>query len=538
MTYKSIRQAALPVLSVLSVLAGILMRIAWLAAGRIPFNSDEAIVGLMARHILQGERPVFFYGQAYMGSLDAWLIALGFKVFGSNVITMRVVQIILWVLLCASAALLARRLFHSPAAGWWTLLLIGIPPVNQVLYSTVTLGGYNEALIIGLWSLYLAVVIMEESTSPKKYRIVLLGLITGFGLWVFGFSLVFSLPAVVFVCIHLIKQQKTASGISLNALLLLVGGIIGALPWWIYAFANGFGPLLRELTGSAVAVEKTAWLGRMFTHLIGLVVLGLPAAAGFRPPWSALWILLPAIPVVLFLCIVILLAAVRNYRQYAWMKLLLAVPLTLFVLFVFTAFGVDPSGRYFLPISLIFTVLCGGVFAGWSGKWRWMPVACALIFVAYQGIGSMRAVDQSTTGLTTQFAPDTSIQGAEMVKLLEYLEQNGIQTGFSDYWTAYPTAFLSDEKILLVPRLPYHHNLTYTLRDDRYNPYTQKVYASTDRAYISYRNSALDQLLESKFTSEGITWKMDEISGFHVYHDLSRDITPEELGLGAAGVKR
>jgi hypothetical protein len=37
----------------------------------LPFNSDEAIVGLMARHMLQGERPLFFYGQAYLGSLDA-----------------------------------------------------------------------------------------------------------------------------------------------------------------------------------------------------------------------------------------------------------------------------------------------------------------------------------------------------------------------------------------------------------------------------------------------------------------------------------
>jgi hypothetical protein len=37
----------------------------------VPLNSDEAVVGLMARHILDGKRPVFYYGQAYMGSLDA-----------------------------------------------------------------------------------------------------------------------------------------------------------------------------------------------------------------------------------------------------------------------------------------------------------------------------------------------------------------------------------------------------------------------------------------------------------------------------------
>ena len=41
-----------------------------------PFNADEAIVALMARHINQGNIPVFFYGQAYMGSLDAMLVSM------------------------------------------------------------------------------------------------------------------------------------------------------------------------------------------------------------------------------------------------------------------------------------------------------------------------------------------------------------------------------------------------------------------------------------------------------------------------------
>ncbi len=53
--------------------------LAWKAAllvlDCVPFNADEAVVALMARHILQGERPIFFYGQAYMGSLDAYLVA-------------------------------------------------------------------------------------------------------------------------------------------------------------------------------------------------------------------------------------------------------------------------------------------------------------------------------------------------------------------------------------------------------------------------------------------------------------------------------
>ncbi len=39
---------------------------------------DEMMVGLQAEHILRGERPVYYYAQPYMGSLEAYLAALIF----------------------------------------------------------------------------------------------------------------------------------------------------------------------------------------------------------------------------------------------------------------------------------------------------------------------------------------------------------------------------------------------------------------------------------------------------------------------------
>ena len=47
-------------------------------------ESDEAVVGLMAKHISEGrELPVFYYGQPYLGSLEAFLVAGSFKLFGT-----------------------------------------------------------------------------------------------------------------------------------------------------------------------------------------------------------------------------------------------------------------------------------------------------------------------------------------------------------------------------------------------------------------------------------------------------------------------
>ena len=129
----------------------------WIVAvGHVPFNSDEAIVALMARHILAGERPLFFYGQAYLGSLDAVLIAIGFRFFGQSVDVVRLVQGLLYLGTVGSVMLLARLLYsnwrHGVLVGW----LLAVPTINVSLYTTASLGGYGEAMLIGTWSLILA----------------------------------------------------------------------------------------------------------------------------------------------------------------------------------------------------------------------------------------------------------------------------------------------------------------------------------------------------------------------------------------------
>src|SRR5512139_1979664 len=80
------RRPRLSVLAALLVgLAGIGYRLALLLAAAPPTNSDEATMGLAALHIARGEDfPVWFYGQAYMGTLEAYLAAPLFAVAGPS----------------------------------------------------------------------------------------------------------------------------------------------------------------------------------------------------------------------------------------------------------------------------------------------------------------------------------------------------------------------------------------------------------------------------------------------------------------------
>ena len=47
------------------------------------------MVGLQAEHILRGDRPVYYFGQAYMGSLEAYIVAFIFRLTGPAVWAMR-----------------------------------------------------------------------------------------------------------------------------------------------------------------------------------------------------------------------------------------------------------------------------------------------------------------------------------------------------------------------------------------------------------------------------------------------------------------
>src|SRR4029453_14369812 len=49
------------------------------------FDADQAIVGLMAKHLAELRAfPVFLYGQTYMLGVEAWLAAPLFALFGAS----------------------------------------------------------------------------------------------------------------------------------------------------------------------------------------------------------------------------------------------------------------------------------------------------------------------------------------------------------------------------------------------------------------------------------------------------------------------
>ncbi|RLD97939.1 MAG: hypothetical protein DRJ13_11600, partial [Bacteroidetes bacterium] len=209
-----------------------------------PFNADEAIVALMARHINQGNIPVFFYGQAYMGSLDAMLVAIGFRLLGEAVWIIRLVQGILYLGTVFTTMMLAQRLLGSQRAVLYAGLIMAVPTINVTLYSTVSLGGYGEMLLVGNLMLLGGLSIIKQIRACESglnwsiyWGLLLWGIGAGFAFWVIGLTLVYSLPVIIFIVWYLIK--KTSWNVFFPGLILVTGGIIGSSPWWFTSVQAG-----------------------------------------------------------------------------------------------------------------------------------------------------------------------------------------------------------------------------------------------------------------------------------------------------------
>lgn len=509
-------------LIVLIALAG---RALLLLSGAVSFHSDEAIVALMARHILQGARPTFFYGQAYMGSLDAWLVAVGFRVLGESVLSVRIVQSALYLLVVAAGFGAAWRLSGRAGVATAAGLLLAVPTVNVALYSTATLGGYNETLLLGTLLLWLGHAVAHEQAA-SGWRWALLGLLTGLGWWTNGLIVAYALPVALLLLYRFMRPVGAATRrlILPRAGLALAAFVVGSAPWWIFDFSNDHAALATFLTNSQTG--QFAGIGIPYAPPLqrasGWLLLGMPAALGLRFPWSGAYFLLPAGVIVLLVYALAVIVLLRcNTLRPDGRLLALGLPLLFSLIFIASSFGADPTGRYFVVLALPFAIILGALTAlevsGWRRFLPWLAVA---LVIAYQGAGQLIAAARAP-GFTTQFDPFSHIPNTHDAELIQFLEANDLLTGYSSYWVSFRLAFLSQERIRLSAALPYKANLSYNAADNRYKPYVLAAQQAERVAFITTRLPALDEWLVAHFAAQRLRYRQHDLGPFRIYFDFN-----------------
>lgn len=504
----------------------LILRLLLLVGNVFPFDSDEAIIGLMARHILLGEQPVFFYGQSYMGSLDAWLVAALFALFGPSVLLIRIVQVLLFLVHVSLTFVLAERWSGSRRVAVLGALLMAIPPVLITLYTTVSLGGYGEVLILGDLVLLLGWKLAEDRAAHLGWWVGL-GLVTGLGFWVLGLTIVYAIP----VALLLVWRYRIRGWRAYVAGLL--GFVLGSGVWWLYNFNHSWSGL-RALFDPVAEQSALAPVLPFGARVLGLLLIGLPGLLGIRLPWLPGGLPVYVVPGIVAVYGVLAWFAIQQARRRRWggaYRLLWGVVLCLLGLLILSRFGSDPTGRYLLPL---YTPLCIFGAAGLDAlgkRWRWAPFAGLAVVIVMHLAGTVYAAT-GPQGLTAQFDPRLQYGNAHDEELIAFLEENRGTRGYTHYWIAFKVAFLSDEKVILDTALPYKSSLQVVGPVGRIPAYDDEVARADSVVYVTGNQPELDELLRERFYEHDITYREREIGPYRVFYDLSEAITPIALGMG------
>lgn len=318
-------------------------------------NPDYAVVVQMARHIAAGtDFPVFFYGQAYMGSLEPSVSALLVFLFGPSPFIICLGTALVSFLLLLVIFRTALKISGCLAACVATSLCI-MGPMGYFHYMCSPRGGY--ALCLLLTTLLLQMGCFVGVAKPENWKQELkaylaLGFVAGLGFW--NFWLV--IPAIATVGIILLLRLRFRLFRWCVWVPGLTGFLLGSLPWWIWNVRHSWASLeSSSVAGNMrlyVEMAKTMFNDRIPT-LIGFSVVKSPAVQT---------LVFAFIIFLGFLPFLFILTKKRRSEASPVQRLsaVVFVYLALFTLaFATSNFASIRSPRYMLPLVPVFAIWAG-----------------------------------------------------------------------------------------------------------------------------------------------------------------------------------
>jgi hypothetical protein len=231
----------------------VLRALAYLLFEQLGFDSDQAVYGLMAKHLSEGRAfPLFFYGQTYMLGVVAWVAVPFFWIGGATVAALRV-SLLAWNV--AFAVLLIVGLHRDAGLRYSVavvpaLFFVAAPPsvANQLIQARGVIEPF--VYIAVLWFL--------------RRRPLWFGAVLAIGFRSREFTM-YAVPALF--AIDLMSGALTRSRIRewlLAAVMFLVvsESISALMPFADLAGPGTRGDLLRGFSGSAVGNLVDRFNGR------------------------------------------------------------------------------------------------------------------------------------------------------------------------------------------------------------------------------------------------------------------------------------
>ena len=536
------------------------LRLVLIAMGWPPTDSDEGTMGIMARHIAyRGEHPYVFYGQNYMGTIEAHIGAVFFHLFGPSLFSLRL-SVILFVTLFLISTYLLARLLYSQKVALVTLAVLSLGSIYTMTRETLATGGSTQTMLFGslafLFASWLSFT-YRRGASPRTKLIRFVGyscwgLVLGLGFWSDMIVLPFFACAVLLMVIFCWRDL-------LWAWIGVVGGfVIGAYPILRYSLnaASNGGSVLNTLFGlfKGSTVQSPHGLSQILHAVKGTVLISVPTATGYpfcpvmeqsflsdntvQTPvctlghtlWGVGYIALLVLSVLLTLAVLWNLWRHRHETMQAvdtrqtLVRSVSQLLLSGSALLAISAYSLSsaPMGwpgyhsRYLIGLLIVTPALIAPLWNAASHvyamdfpqKWlrmllrngsRIALVAIALVYLF-------------GTGMLFSEVPATQVANQRQTDLINHLVASGHPHIYTEYWECNKIAFESNERVIcgvLDPNLQPSHNRTPN--------YWNIVHADTHAAYVFSLGSPQVALLDKKLATSQQKYARDIMDGYVVW---------------------
>ena len=446
--------------------AGIALRV-WVYRSALGApDSDEAIVGLMARHALHGDLTVFYWGQPYGGTQEALLTAPVVGVAGMHLLALRTVTLVLGAVAAALVWLVGRRTVGEPIAAVAAALYWVWPPFD-VMWLVHERGFYGSDVVYCLLLLLLALRIAE---SPTRVRVAVFGFVLGLAFWQTAQIVPIALPVVAWTIWRAPRCLRHAwSGLAAAA--------VGALPWLVWNATHDWASILPRANASQYAHSLRLFVSPLLPMLLGLRA---PLAGAALMPKVLVYLVYAALGV-------LFLVGARRAR-HANASLLYAVAAAFPFIWALSRRVTSETSAplYLVVVSPVAVLLVAGLGRGRVRAVLLVGLACVVSVVNLHRMETWFGSDRD------QFPRPTP---RDLTPLVETLDRLHIDRVYASYWIAFRLTFATDERIVATNeafdrpvlsrgevRLPPSDNV-------RYRPYQREV-AAARHGFVFFRNDA------------------------------------------------
>jgi 4-amino-4-deoxy-L-arabinose transferase-like glycosyltransferase len=483
---------------VAGIALGVALRVYVLTHRGGGFDSDEAVTGLMARHLLSDplHHQTFYWGTNYGGTLEAMVAAIPMALFGSSIVVLKLTQVV-WQ---AAAAILVwrigRRLIDE-RAGVVAGVIAWIWPSMTVYWSTKARGFYGALAVLGLTLLLCALRLAERPDSRADWFVA--GGAAGLGWWTNPQIVYLAVPAGIWLVIR--NRRAPLQALRSRAWLWAIpAGLAGVAPWlywnvrhqWL-SLGGGANPGLNRGEGFFGHFER-AWRE------------GLPVTLGLKQQFTYRWIGTPAVTKFLYVATILAVAA----ALVVWRRGALLVVIAVFTYVVLHSLGpvagTTSEGRYFYCLAPLLALAVARVARS--------PVTAALLFavLAASALSGVRNIPEGDSGIANKPIPRS------MAPLVASLRAERVNAVFADYWIAYRLDFESRERVIA----------SGVAKTERYAPYRDIVSRSPSPGWIFVQDTPNETSFVDSLADLGVTYRTWRVGGFAVYVP-SRPVHPEDI---------